>query len=325
MRVKRNLLGAAIALACLALAACANDPGPGPQVAITPQIFSVTVNAPTPGPSPTPEPTVAPTPTANTVAARVNDQPITLDEFNAELARYLAAAAMPVDPSSDQGQQMASQIKDDVLDALIERALVEQEAARNGINVTDQQVDEELAVTRLRVGGDGQFQSWLATNRMTEQDARDLARHELLTNALRDRILTQLPRTAEYVHAYHIVVGTEAEARKILQQLQNGAKFSALALSQSLDDSTRAAGGDLGWFTRDAGSILWSEVEEAAFGLQPGETSDVVASPIGFHIVRVTERETRALTEADAAQMQEQAMSQWMAQLRASARIERFI
>jgi parvulin-like peptidyl-prolyl isomerase len=313
-------------LACaLALAACSDSPGPGPQVAITPEIFSVTVNAPSPGPSPTPAPSVAPSPTANTLAARVNDQPITLDQFNAEMARYLAGGTAPQDADSDGGRQLAAQLKDSVLDALIEQALIEQEAARNGLTITEQQIDDELLVARQRAGGDAGYQQWLIANRMTDQDARDLARRELLTNALRDSVLIQLPRTAEYVHAYHIVVPSEGEARKIAQQLQNGAKFSALALTQSIDDSTRAAGGDLGWFTRGSGSILWSEVEEAAFALQPGETSELVASPIGYHIIKVTEHETRALTETDAAHMQEQAMSDRIARLRASAKIERFV
>lgn len=323
---RRTPRGLPALLVCtLALAACANNPAPGPQVGITPEIFSVTVNAPTPGPNPTPEPTVAPSPTANTLAARVNDQPITLAQFDAEMARYLAAATPPQDPNSEGGRQLAAQVAGGVLDALIEQTLIEQEAARNGLAVSEQQIDEEVAIARQRAGGDAGYQQWLAANRMTEGDARELARRELLTNALRDRILAQLPRTAEYVHAYHIVVATEREARGITQQLQNGAKFSALALTQSVDDSTRAAGGDLGWFTRGAGAILWTEVEDAAFALQPGETSDVVASPIGFHIVKVTERETRALTEADAAFMQEQAMSEKLANLRAAARVERFV
>jgi parvulin-like peptidyl-prolyl isomerase len=316
---------ATIVLTALVLTACTSDLGPGPQVGITPQIFNVTVNAPTPGPSPTPVPTIAPSPTANTLAARVNDQPITLDQYDAEMARYLAASASPVDPNSVQGRRLASQLKDGVLDALVEQTLIEQEAARSGVIVTEQQIDEEIMVARQRAGGESGYRAWLTVNRMTEQDGRDLARRELLTNAMRDRLLTQLPRTAEYVHGYHIVVGTEGEARRVLQQLQNGAMFSALAQSLSIDDSTRAAGGDLGWFTRNAGSILWAEVEEAAFFLQPGQTSDVIVSPVGFHIVKVTERQTRALTEVDAAYMQEQAMTQWIADLKARAKIERYV
>ncbi len=301
------------------LTTCAGDPTDEP-LAITPEIFGVTVI-----PQATATPTPQPTPTPNPLAARVNGQPITLAEYEAELARYLAALPDAPDPQSERGQQLALQLKDAALEALIEYALIEQEAARSGIQVSDQQVDDELAIAKARAGGEAQFRAWLAAIRQTEADIRALLRRELLVNAVRDHVLATMPRTAEYVHAYHIVVATEREARRVLTQLQNGAKFTALARSLSLDESTRADGGDLGWFARNTGAVLWPEVEDAAFGLQPGETSAIVKSPIGYHIIRVTERETRGLTEADTIHLQTVALAEWLAGLKARAQIERFI
>ncbi|BCX03440.1 MAG: peptidylprolyl isomerase [Candidatus Roseilinea sp.] len=306
--------------ACAALlTACAGDPA-GEPLMITPEIFSVTV-IPQATATPTPEPTPTPLP----LAARVNGRPITLAEYEAELARYIAALPDAPDPNSDRGRLLALQLRDAALEALIEQALIEEEAARNGIEVSDRQVAEELAIAKARAGGEAKFQAWLAATRQTEAGIRELIRRELLTNAVRDRVLATMPRTAEYVHAYHIVVATEREARQILTRLQNGAKFTALAQSLSLDESTRADGGDLGWFARHTGAVLWPEVEDAAFSLQPGETSDIVKSPIGYHIIRVTEREVRALTEADTIHLQEAALAQWIADLKARAKIEKFI
>lgn len=301
------------------LTACAGDPADEP-LAITPEIFGVTVI-----PQATATPTPQPTPTPNPLAARVNGQPITLAEYEAELARYIAALPDAPAPQSERSQQLALQLKDAALEALIEYALIEQEAARSGIQVSEQQVAEELAIAKARAGGEAQFQAWLAATRQTEADVRALLRRELLVNAVRDHVLATMPRTAEYVHAYQIVVATEREARQVLTRLQNGAKFTALAQSLSLDESTRADGGDLGWFARNTGAVLWPEVEEAAFGLQPGETSAIVKSPIGYHIIRVTERETRGLTEADTIHLQTVALAEWIAGLKARAQIERFI
>jgi parvulin-like peptidyl-prolyl isomerase len=313
-----------LAIASLSTA-CTATPAPSPDQppVITPEFFGVTVNAPTP----TVEPSVTPvpSPTANTLAATVNDQPITLDQLDAELTRYVLGSPGSPDPQSEQGRQLAAQVRNDVLDALIETALIEQEAATNGVVITDQQVDDEMRVAKERAGGEALYSTWLTTNRLTEQDAREMVRRELLANAIRDRILIQLPRTAEYAHAYHIVVRTQREAEQIEAKLQNGAKFSALAQQSSIDDSTRADGGDLGWIARGSGGVVWSEVDDAIFALQPGQTSPIVQSPIGFHILRVTERETRALTEADAAYLQEQALTQWIAGLKARAKIERFV
>ena len=326
-------IGLALALGLLTLGACAAnhtpEPPATPVMIITPELFTTSGVPPTPAPAlgdtADPPPTPEPSPTVNTLAATVNDQPISLDLFNAELSRYVAASAGAPDPSSDEGKQLAAQLKDTVLDALIEQTLIEQEASASGITVSDQQVNDEIGVAKDHAGGDDKYQAWLEANHLTEQDARDIARRELLANAMRDRVVSQLPHTAEYVHVYHIVVRTQAEAEQIQAKLQKGASFSALAESDSIDDSTRADGGDLGWITKDSGSVLWSEVEDAAFALKVGATSPIVKSPIGFHIIRVTERETRALTDADATHRQERALDDWIVSLKSKAKIARFI
>jgi parvulin-like peptidyl-prolyl isomerase len=280
--------------------------------------LGVTINAPAATeepPTPTPAPTETPTPA---LAAIVNDQPVTLEQFNVEMARYMG----DVDPASEAGQQKASTLKLMVLDDLILRVLIEQEAARQGVTVPDAQIEEEIGVARQRSGGDEAYAAWLAASKLTEDEARALTRQELLTAALRDKLLADMPREAEYVRAFHILVNTESEARQVLARLDAGAKVGPLARAVSVDDSTRADDGDLGWFARSTGVILWPEVEEAAFALQPGETSGIVKSPVGFHIIRVTAREMRPLTDADLAALQQKMIEDWLANLRLQARIE---
>ena len=271
----------------------------------------------------TPEPPTQP-PTDH-LAARVNGQDITREQFDRELRRYLTADPSGPALDSPEGQELAAQLKDEVLNALIEQALIEQEAKANDISVTEQQIDQEInALIEIR-GGRTEFDTWLTANNQTEQEAREMVRQELMANAMRDRIVAQLPRTAEYIHAYHIVVATEVEAQSVQTRLSNGAKFSALAQSLSIDDSTRGDGGDLGWFTRGAGAVLWTEVEDAAFALKPDEVSPIVESPIGFHLVKVAERQTRALTAEDTAFFQQAALDQWIDRLKAQATIEKFL
>ena len=84
------------------------------------------------------------------------------------------------------------------------------------------------------------------------------------------------------VHARHILVGTEAEAKAIIDQLDKGGDFAKLAHSKSLD--TNSDGGDLHWFT--AQQIL-PELSQAAFNLKKGEyTKTPVHSKFGFHVVQ---------------------------------------
>lgn len=299
-----------IALIGLVLGACTAMPTTTP----TPAVQLTLVPQPTPV---LPTPTPAPTPTPSNIIARVNGQPITREALEAEVQRARLALEEPPDA------QTLAALREAALETLIEEVLLEQEAQRLGIVVTEQQVDEELAFARERAGGAAAFRAWLGSIGYTEQALRRQIYLDLLANALRDRVLADLPRTAEYVRAAHILLGSEAEARRVLQQLRNGARFEALARALSRDESTRAMGGDLGWFTRNGQTVLWSEVEEAAFALQPGEISDVVRSPVGFHIITVIERAVRPLDEADWVYAQQVALGEWMARLRARAQVER--
>lgn len=276
---------------------------------------AVTINAP-----PTPTPTLTPPPPTATpipLAARVNDEAITLDQFHSELAHYLDTMA-PNDPQAIEAQQV-------VLSNMIERTLIVQEATRMGISISESQVDEEVAVARARAGNDEAYVTWLAANRISQEEARERIRIALLTAAVRDRVVASVPREAEHVRAFHILVGTELEARQMLDRLAAGAVLGPLAMRFSLDEGTRADEGDLGWFPYGAGALIWQEVEDIAFELQPGETSDVVVSPAGFHIVRVVAREMQPLSEANFTVLQQRALEAWMSDILKQARVERFL
>ncbi len=104
--------------------------------------------------------------------------------------------------------------------------------------------------------------------------------------------------TEEQRRASHILIRVEpgasdqqreaarAKAESIVQQLKDGAEFAALAASESQDPGSAAAGGDLGFFTRD---MMVQPFAQAAFSLEPGQTSDVVETEFGFHVIRVTD------------------------------------
>lgn len=75
-------------------------------------------------------------------------------------------------------------------------------------------------------------------------------------------------------------------AQNIRQQLRDGADFSQLAKLHSDDAASAADGGDLGYFGR---GMMVGDFESAAFALRPGQMSNVVQSPFGFHIIKVTD------------------------------------
>ena len=116
---------------------------------------------------------------------------------------------------------------------------------------------------------------------------------------------TQVYSTPEQVRASHILLKTEGKddatvkkaAETILAQVKSGGDFAALAKKNSEDDSNKDKGGDLDYFGR---GIMAKEFEDAAFALKPGETSGLVKTQFGYHIIKVVDHKaaaTRPLAE----------------------------
>jgi len=101
-----------------------------------------------------------------------------------------------------------------------------------------------------------------------------------------DKEIASIPKQEE-VHARHILVKTEQEAKDIIAALDKGGDFAALAKEKS-QDSNKDEGGDLGWFGH--GQMV-PEFEEAAFGLEKGAyTKTPVKSQFGFHVIKLEDK-----------------------------------
>ncbi|MBN9043736.1 MAG: peptidylprolyl isomerase [Rhizobiales bacterium 62-47] len=127
------------------------------------------------------------------------------------------------------------------------------------------------------------------------------------------------------VHARHILVPTEDEAKAIKAELDKGADFAKLAKEKSKDPGA-SDGGDLGFFTKEQ---MVPEFSAVAFSLEPGKISDPVKTQFGWHIIKVEEKRNRKAP--DFAQVKPQieqyvtrkAQSEYVAKLRETAKVER--
>jgi peptidyl-prolyl cis-trans isomerase C len=132
---------------------------------------------------------------------------------------------------------------------------------------------------------------------------------------MRDKILAEVPSTAEQVHVKQILLYNQDTAQSFLIQLNGGADFDELA--SRANPLTR---GDLGWVPR--GYLLEPKIEEAAFSLTVGAYSEVIATDVGFHIVKVLERDPQRPLSPDAyLSLQELALKTWVDTQRQQAEI----
>lgn len=89
------------------------------------------------------------------------------------------------------------------------------------------------------------------------------------------------------VHAYHVLLKTESEAKEVYEKAKKGEDFEVLAKKYSKDPSAAQNMGDLGFFTR---ARMVPQFSDAAFSLKAGEISKPVKTPFGYHVIKVVEK-----------------------------------
>jgi parvulin-like peptidyl-prolyl isomerase len=160
-------------------------------------------------------------------------------------------------------------------------------------------------------------ENYLDPSGMSRNDYERLViRPALAREKARAQLVDSVPTRAEQVHAQHILVQTRDAADAVVERLQTE-EFEDVAREVSVDTSTAGTGGDLGWFPRE---LMVDEFAQAAFALQPGETSEPVQSEFGWHIIRVLEREDdRPLTLATLRTLQNAVFERWIDEERQAA------
>jgi parvulin-like peptidyl-prolyl isomerase len=247
------------------------------------------------------------------LVARVNGQEITLPEFERTLARrQLETNAADVNA-----------LRSDVLTQLIEQEVIIQGAAAQQLSVSEADIQAELSAMAQAAGTPEAWNDWLTSNLYTQEEFVETLRSTLITNLVRDQLTTDLAGNVSQVHARHILVRTEAEARDLLTRIQNGEDFAALAASQSLDETTRGQGGDLGWFTQD--ELFVPQLGQTAFSLQPGQVGGPVATELGYHIIETLEIAERPVDPERRVYIAQARFENWLRPLLDGAEIERYI
>jgi peptidyl-prolyl cis-trans isomerase C len=128
------------------------------------------------------------------------------------------------------------------------------------------------------------------------------------------------------VHARHILVENEADAKAVLAELKKGGDFAAIAKAKSKDPGSKENGGDLGYFSKDQ---MVPEFAEVAFKLDKGQISDPVKTQFGWHVLRVEDKRTRPVPEFEKVKDQvetyvvRKAQADLVTKLRGEAKVEK--
>jgi peptidyl-prolyl cis-trans isomerase C len=244
-------------------------------------------------------------PLKDPVVATVNGQPIRLSELE------VAQQSLP-----QQYRSMPLQaVFPALLDRIVDSKLVVQEGKKNKIT-EDPAFKKRMAFVEDQVLQD----FWIQ---------REIARQvtaEKLQKRYEER-LKQLP-SEEEVHARHILVSTEDEAKALIAEIKKGAAFDKLAKEKSTDKASGAEGGDLGWFKK---SDMVKEFADAAFNLKKDELTETpVKSQFGYHIIKVEDRRKapppafEEMSDQLREEMAREVITAQLDQLRAGAKIEKF-
>ena len=252
----------------------------------------------------------------NDQAALVNGSPVSVAEFEAALEHALASRTR-ADEEPDAAE--LRRLRKEVLDNLIGRRLAYQESRRQGIDVSPQQIDQEVGRVAARLSKAANLGSALQRANLTRRQLRaqlkqDIAIRMLLENKVLNQVEVDdrelrafydshpnLFKTPALVRASHIFIAAgpdtppekRGEAVDLLRNIQaridEGIPFAELAIDHSQCPSS-ANGGDLGYFEKEK---MIKRFADAAFSLNPGEVSDIVRTHYGYHLIKVADRKPK--------------------------------
>ncbi|HSL89817.1 MAG TPA: peptidylprolyl isomerase [Ignavibacteriaceae bacterium] len=245
------------------------------------------------------------------VVAVVDNEVILQSEL--EFQTSIFAAQRQIDPQT-------TGLRDQILNSMIEEKLIYAQANIDSVIISEeevnQRIDYQIELFKQQYGSVSKIEQiyGMSIDRI-RRELRDDVRKSLMSQRLQEKNFGSLQSTRreveeffaiyrdslgmipEKVHIYHIYRNPKTsdlakkeyfdKAQQILDSIKAGADFAELAKRYSEDPGSAAQGGDLGFVKR---GVFYPEFEAAAFRLQQGELSDVVESPVGFHIIQMLER-----------------------------------
>src|SRR3954447_5986031 len=233
--------------------------------------------------------------------AVVGDQHITKTEFQKLMARAQKSYTAQKRSFPKAGSAEYEQLKGQAITFLLQQSEVEEQASKLGANVTDAQVDKEIARYKKQFygGSEARYEKAVKQQGLTGQQARDAIKQQLLSQALFKKVTGKTEVSDADITAYynshksqyaqpesrdvrHILVPKKALADSLYAQLKSGANFAQLAKRYSKDPGSAANGGKL---TISKGQTV-PEFDKTAFSLKKGQLAAPIKTQYGYHIIQ---------------------------------------
>ncbi|MFN8671693.1 MAG: peptidylprolyl isomerase [Candidatus Sericytochromatia bacterium] len=235
-------------------------------------------------------------------------QNITTAEFKEKFAAIKKQqGAMSSDFKTENGRNQYFEVRNNVMQDIILTKIIMAQAVEKKIEFTDQQIEDEIKMVKVNTfkNNEEAFQKAMKKNNFTLPKLREIIRERNTIKLVIDKLIDENVKvtekdlldfynskkdseftTKEQVEAAHILVKDEALAKQIIDELNKGGDFDALAKKHSVDPGSKESGGKLGYFAK--GDMV-KEFADASWELQVGDiTSKPVKTQFGFHIIKKT-------------------------------------
>ncbi|OLS03013.1 SurA N-terminal domain-containing protein [Tissierella creatinophila] len=277
------------------------------------------------------------------VVATVNKEDIkkeTLDrEYSIEanlVQKQLGEGVL--DQVGPDGKIYKDSLKDSVLSKLIIERVILQDAKKNKIEATEEEIDTQINNIKEGMGGEEKLNEFIKDSGIDKDYFRNYIKKQLLAQKHKENFIEKFnleDKDAEkffnenkekliILKARHILVETEEKGNEILEKLKNGEDFKKLAIENSQDTSTPLAGGESGYFSR---GYYPEEFDKVVFGLKEGELSPLIHTEIGYHIVELEERKDtfKALKSDLTPYIKENKYDEYIKKLQDDAKIKNYV
>jgi len=270
-----------------------------------------------------------------TVLATVGNEKITKGDFDKEMSKYDAQLKQQYGDdyaTNDKVKDQITKVKKQQLDSMVTEKILLQKATELNLKPSDddinKQIDDQINQYKTQYPAEGQWESVLQQNGITEDELKESLKKQIITTAVQQDMLKDITVTDDDVQTYydenkdakysvgagatvaHILIAEKAsdgsvdydasltKANSLKAQIDGGADFATLAKANSTDPGSKDKGGSLGFVAYNSTQLV-PEFVAGFKDLKEGEVSQPVKSQYGYHIIKATGLKSAEVTPLD--------------------------